>query len=159
MPYTAKINGFTLVELVMVIIITGILSVVVVPRFIGLETFQARGFYDQTLSMLRYAQKNAIAQHANVFVNVNAPAATLCLTYISDSNCASNDVNQVVLNPANSQKFSIVAPRHITIGSTTSTFSFSALGRPSPDAAVNLSIIGDGITRVIIVERETGYVH
>ena len=159
MTISKKNNGFTLIELIMVIVITGVIAIVAIPRFSGRQTFEARGFYDQTLSMLRYAQKIAIAQHTPTFVNVNGANGLICLTYLSDINCTNSDVNQVVRGPADQKAFSKVTPNGITIGSTNSSFSFSALGKPSPDATVQLSIIGDGMTRVITVERETGYVH
>ncbi|MDY7547913.1 prepilin-type N-terminal cleavage/methylation domain-containing protein [Glaciimonas sp. CA11.2] len=159
MTISKNSNGFTLIELVMVIVITGVIAVVAIPRFSGRQTFQARGFYDQTLSMLRYAQKIAIAQHTPTFVNVSSVNGTICLTYLSDINCINSDAKQVVLGPSDQQKFSKVTPNGITIESTNSSFFFSALGKPSPDATVQLSIVGDGMKRIITVERETGYVH
>lgn len=154
-----KITGFTLIELIMVLVITGILAIVALPRFMGRQAFEAQGFYDQTLSMLRYAQKNAIAQGTVTYANVNSATGTVCLTYVADSNCTVTDPNEIVLNPAEQRKFSNVAPSGITIGTSSASFSFSALGKPSPDASVQLSIVGDGTTRTINVERETGYVH
>ena len=154
-----KIKGFTLIELIMVMVIVGVLAVAAIPRFMDRQTFDARGFYDQTRSMLRYAQKVAIAQHANVFVNVSGATGTLCLTYVADANCSNTTPLQIVLNPADQKRFSKTAPGGITIASSVSPFSFSSLGKPSPDGMVTLSITGDGITRTISVERETGYVH
>lgn len=145
-----------MIELVMVIVITGILAAVALPRMFDSKTFQARGFYDQTLSMLRYAQKVAIAQHASVYVNV--AGATICLTYSPDPTCSNSTPLQIVLNPADQSKFSKTAASGITIGTTASQFYFSALGKPMPDAAVTLTINGD-IPRTITVEQETGYVH
>ncbi|TAF71567.1 MAG: type II secretion system protein, partial [Curvibacter sp.] len=49
--------GFTLVELVMVIVLLGILAVYAVPRMLNSGDFYARGFHDQSMAYLRYAQK------------------------------------------------------------------------------------------------------
>lgn len=148
-------SGFTLVELVVILVIVGVLAVAALPRFFDRQSFDARGFYDQALSMARYGQKVAIAQHANVFFNANAASNTICLTYVADAGCA-NPAG--VTNPADGNKFSKTAPAGVTLSASVS-FSFSALGKPDPDAAVSLGIVGDGMTRTITVERETGYVH
>ncbi|MGS0743395.1 pilus assembly FimT family protein [Glaciimonas sp. GG7] len=150
-------NGFTLIELVMVLVITGVLAVVAIPRMIDRKVFDMRGFYDQTMAMLHYAQKTAIAQRTHVFVNI--VGNTLCLTYVADITCSDANPLDIVLNPGDGQKFSRTAATGITLSTTASSFYFSALGKPSPDAQVQLTISGDGITRIITVERETGYVH
>ena len=49
--------GFTVVELVMVIVIIGIIAVVAVPRM-DTSTFRALEFHDRTVAALRHAQKN-----------------------------------------------------------------------------------------------------
>ena len=150
-------RGFTLTELILVLVITGILAIAVLPRFINTQTFEARGYYDQAMSMIRYGQKVAVAQGRPVFVNVSAANRTICLTYdTSDAGCTAPGG---VPNPGDrTGKFSLKAPESVSF-STSVTFAFTALGKPSPDAAVTFSIDGDGMTRTVAVERETGYVH
>lgn len=153
-------RGFTLVELVVILIIVGILAVVVVPRFMDAGSFDARGYHDQSLAMLRYAQKVAIARRTPVFVNVDQTSSTICLTFVADPGCTSGTG---VLNPADNQWFRRTAPDGVTFSASTS-FSFSALGRPQPDAGVSGPLISfnityDGVSRAVQVERETGYVH
>ncbi len=70
-------HGFTLIELIMVMVIVGILAVFVAPRFFDANVFKSRGFADQVQATLRYAQKEAIAQHRNVCVAMTASAVTL----------------------------------------------------------------------------------
>lgn len=149
-------GGFTLVELVVVIVLTGLLGAVAAPRFFERQVFDARGFFDQSAAMLRYAQKIAIAQHRDVFVNIDARAGTMCLSYVADAACT--NVANALVNPADQQRFLKTAPAGTVFGAST-MLSFSALGRPSPNSTTVLNMSGGGITRSITVEQETGYVH
>jgi len=144
-----------LIELISVLVILGIVSAIAVSRFFDYGSFDARGFYDQAAALVRYGQKVAIAQHRNVFVNANVASDTICLTYAADPSCASGTG---VLNPADQSWFSKTAPSGVTIA-TSVALSFSALGKPIPDAAATFQIVGGSMTRTITVERETGYVH
>lgn len=159
-PVSMWKKGFTLVEMVVTLIIVGILAVFAVPRLFDIGDFDARGYHDQALAMLRYAQKTAIAQRTSVFVNIDSGGGTICLTYAADPTCASGTG---VLNPADNRWFSKAVPAGVTLSNSQSFF-FSGLGRPQPDATVlgpviAFNIIYDGVSRPIRVERETGYVH
>ncbi|MBS1187475.1 MAG: type secretion system protein [Burkholderiaceae bacterium] len=146
--------GFTMTELVMVIVIIGILAVAAIPRFFDRQAFESRGFHEQIKAVVRYAHKAAIAQHRAVFVNTTVNA--ICLTYVADAACTNVTAADVVLNPANGQRFSQTAPANVSL--TAASFSFSALGQPST-GAVTIGVTGDGMTRNVVIERETGYVH
>lgn len=150
-------EGFTLIELVVTLIIVGIVAVVAMPRMSDTKDFDARSYHDQVISMLRYAQKVAIAQRISVFVNLTASGDAICLTYIADTDCTSG---AGVLNPANQQWFKKTPPAGVIL-SPSSSFAFSPLGSPIPDpgAAITLTINGGGVARLITIERDTGYVH
>ncbi|MEO8332277.1 MAG: prepilin-type N-terminal cleavage/methylation domain-containing protein [Gallionella sp.] len=156
-----EMTGFTLVELVMTMVIIGILAAIAAPRFFDKNVFQSRGFTDQVLASLRYAQKAAIAQRRNVCVAFTLPApSTVTLTI--DSNTPPDGV----CNPApagNLQSpvggpYVITAPAGIAFAALPAPvdFSFDALGRPT-NAPQTIAI--NGATGSVFIEAETGYVH
>lgn len=148
--------GFTLVELVVVLVVTGILGAVAVPRFFDRQVFDGRAFFDQTVAMLRYGQASAIAQRRDVFVNLDAGSGTICLSYVADATCS--NAASGLINPADQQRFLKTAPDGTAFGASAS-FAFSALGRPAPNITRVLAMRAGALTRSITVEQETGYVH
>jgi MSHA pilin protein MshC len=145
-----RVRGFTLIEIIVVMMLISILAVVALPRFFGAVTFSARGFVDEAKGMLRYAQKLAIARRANVYVSVSGGSIQLCF----DPLCA-----EPVLDPAvGTGSFSKTVPSGVTLTASSAVFSFDALGKPVPDSAVTLTVSAD-TSHTITVERETGYVH
>ncbi len=131
-------HGFTLIELIMVLVIAGVLAVVAIPRFFDRSVFQERGAADQVNAALRYGQKVAIAQHRNVVVNLSAGSNSSCGAELTGGAVDCVIPDNVAVAPALPQ-----------------AFEFNALGRPVPNAAATISV---GAT-VITVEAETGYVH
>lgn len=56
-------RGFTLVEMIVVIVLLGILSAVAFPRLQGTSNYQSYSLRSTILSSLKLAQKTALAQH------------------------------------------------------------------------------------------------
>lgn len=139
--------GFTLTELITVMVIVGIMGAMVAPRFFDKNAFASRGFYDQTISTLRYAQKVAIAQHRYVCVAITG-GNTIKLTQGAGTGCGSP-----LVNPADGATYSITAPTDVTVSNA--AFYFDALGKPSAKQSLTVS----GYATAITVETETGYVH
>lgn len=153
-----------MVELIVTIMIVGILAAVAGPRFFEIDAFRARGFYDETLAVLHYAQKTAIAQRRSVYVRLDGATETLTACYTSVFPCAA--VNQVP-GPYGEKPYTVTAASGVDL-QTTGTYFFDALGRPynaadtvptSTFTALTITIVGGGDTRTIKVEQETGYVH
>ncbi|MFO1321244.1 MAG: type II secretion system protein [Burkholderiales bacterium] len=143
------IRGFTLAELVVVILILGILAVVAVPRLATTSDFEVQGVYDQALSTVRYAQKVAIASRSTVRVAFAANAVSVC--FDGGGACGS-----AVTDPV--RNGSLRAAGSSTVTLTGTTFTYDGLGRPSP-GPVTVSVSGGGLTRTFTVEAETGHAH
>lgn len=143
--------GFTLPELIIVIAIIGILAVVAIPR-LQTKEFDERGFRDETLAALRYAQKAAIAQRRNVCAAFTAGSVSLSIASAAGD---ASPCNTPLASPSGATPYTITAATGVSFAATPTDFSFSALGRPSTGQTIQVSGIPDTIT----VETETGYVH
>lgn len=149
------VRGFTLIELVMVLVMLGVLAVFAAPRVFNRSDFEARGFHDQTLSTLRYAQKTAIAQRRAVCVAFTATSVTLTRASAeADSNCdtpLTGSRGEAVLQ----------APNNVGFTATPATFRFDGLGQPLEGASTPAprTIQVGNTDRTITVEAVTGYVH
>lgn len=153
-------------ELITVIVIVGIMSAMVVPRFFERSTFESRGFYDQVISTLRYAQKTAIAQHR--FVCATFTLNSVNLTYGSNSNCTTAPTG-TVLSPSGTPY--PITSTQATFSSVPTSLSFDCLGRPNT-MTVSTGVCGNTLAvlaamqtvqvsnaALITIEAETGYVH
>lgn len=79
----AKAGGFTLVELVMVMVLIGILSVVILPRLNSTSGFSSVLFRDELASTLRYAQKAATSRRRLVCASIAPGGVSLSVATAS----------------------------------------------------------------------------
>ena len=154
----ALAQGFTLVELIIVIILVGALAVFVAPRLLSISDFNVRGLHDETLGLLRYAQKAAVAQRRTVCVAFSASGVTLTIAAAAGSlACGVN-----LVGPRGDSPGSISGRSGAGYASVPADFKFDALGQPRNAAGTVLgaqTIQVAGAANTITVEGATGYVH
>lgn len=151
-------RGFTLIELILVIVLLGILAVVAIPR-LNTGDFDEYGYTEEAAAALRYARQAAVARNATVSAVFGSGAYRIC----SAPACPAAG-GAYLLNPGSGRPWNGAtkgqgqAPAGVTVG--TAALGFDGLGRPR-DAdgnllAANLSIaIG---SRSLTVQAETGHV-
>jgi MSHA pilin protein MshC len=158
-PLRVGLRGFTLIELIMVIVILGVLAVFAAPRLLNTSDFTARGFHDETLSLLRYAQKVAIAQRRTVCVTFTPSSASLTMASTAATfDCATATA---LSGPKGETPPTVTAKAGVGYSPTPGAFNFDGLGQPiaSDGSAKALQIIKITSAGDITVEAGTGYVH
>lgn len=135
--------GFTIVELVAVIIVLGILAAVGIPKFFNVDSYSGRAAYDELSGALRYGQKLAVASGCPVHAQVTASGYVLQ----QFDGCSSGSYVTLDDNHPLSQNSFADIPISPPV-----TIDFDAMGRSS--VAATISIAG----RSIAIVAETGYV-
>jgi len=156
-------SGFTILELIAVIAILGVLSVVIMPTASNVsgKVFYARGFHDETLALLRFGQKAAIAQRRTVCVNFSGKTS---VTLKIAATAATLDCETDLQGPKSGSNTgaSITAMSGVAYTTTPQNFNFDGLGQPvdALGALVGIQTIKVGnAAKMITVEPVTGYTH
>jgi len=169
-----------MIELIVVILLIGILSAIGASRFFSRSTYDAVAFAEQGRTMLRYAQKLAIAQNREVYVQGALDGVALCFEAAEPCRAAA----QVPAPSGDNSGSEATRSRCLADGKyarswycegwpagvsmtpvsgTLSSFFFNALGQPAVSggnfAGLKVVIAGDGVSSQIAVEQETGYVN
>jgi len=158
-------SGFTIIEILIVIVLIGIAAMIVVPMMSSAATMQIRAAANMVAADLEYAKSMAISRGQNFSVvfdkstesySIKDQAETIIqhpvkkgfpytVNFQSDSRLNRVNIVNVVFEPSSSQ-----------------TITFDYLGSPySGSSPLNSGIItleAAGITKTITVEPVTGYI-
>jgi prepilin-type N-terminal cleavage/methylation domain-containing protein len=128
-------RGFTIIELIMVVVLISILAVSVVPKFMDTSAISLQGGAAMVRADIRYTQELAMSTHA---------PKTITFT-------TSDTFYTVVSQTMN-------LPSRVSI-SNGATFTFNSLGEPTAGggSSVQITTVG-GSTKTITVESYTGRV-
>jgi len=141
-------QGFTLVELVTVMIILGIMSVVVGAKFFDNSTFKDTQYHQEILSAFRYAQKIAIASRCDIVITLGANNYSISYS----GNSGGTSCSGFVQHPAGRGNYSDTGTSLIT---PTPVYTYNSQGIATSTGAYSFSVGGHNIT----IEPITGYVH
>ncbi|HEX6735716.1 MAG TPA: type II secretion system protein [Azonexus sp.] len=149
-------GGFTLVELIVVMVVAGILAAFVVPKWRGGTGFEERGFRDQVAAALRYAQKSAVAARRPVCASFTTTPGSLTLR-IADAYGAADCAAGGPLAGPDGQAYVLTATAPAAFAAAPASLVFDAAGRPNAAASFSFSGLPGALD--LTVEAETGYVH
>ena len=171
-----KYHGFTIIELVTVMIIVAILAVSVLPRFDGTASYEAHTHRAQLISALRLTQQRAMQQTGNDITNTYN--SSFCHQIIIEEkrygiddrqDCANTDITRTNWTPDATGH--IVEDRYgisFTINNTASKIvTFNWLGQPndcdnsgtSGCTILVESAVEKGSNALRITIESEGYIH
>ena len=161
LPAMEAPRGFTLVELVVVILIMAILAVAAAPRFWDSGAFEGPAFAHELAAAARYAQKLAVtsgcpvrftipdATHYALLQPQNAP--------VHGGGCDAT-LTRAVPHPGTGEAFAGTAPTGVTIGTLT-TVDFQSSGAPRVSGAELTSDLSIALTGAAVrITARSGYV-
>jgi MSHA pilin protein MshC len=163
-------RGYTVVELVIVLVLMGILAANALPRFFAASTFDEMGYADSLLGALRYGHKLALASRCDTRVAITATGYALYQREIVDPgfdaafDCPSGALTRPVNRPGGST-WTGATPSGVAVGAL--DLYFDGQGRPrdtppSGEGTGNLLTVAPTLSvgaRSITLEPESGYAH
>jgi MSHA pilin protein MshC len=165
-------KGFTLIELVMIIVLIGIISVYAAPKLGNVASTKADAFTDKLRADIRYAQNLAMSQNRRYRVYFNAaPAPNPGYAVVNDANGNGTwgGAGEVVMDPAGNGNLSVTLNAGQFAGITFSAVGFSgnyvefnSLGVPFDSAgalAVNKNVTLSPGGTTVTVTAQTGAVN
>lgn len=149
-------DGFTLIELIVIIIIIGILSFIGIPRFQNtIDSINLKVASDKLMDDLRYVRNIGVNSHRNTWFNINVGLNSYSYGIYATPPLGNP---QTLIDPTTNQPAIIDLDDYSNVTITSETlgggFYYNWLGTPSVGGQV---VLNNTIT--IVVEEETGYIY
>jgi len=137
-------SGFTVIELIVVIVIIGILAATVIPKInfgTTSSTVSSWGAAYMIASDIRYTQECAMASMVSKSISFTSGQSVYTFPATTPSTSSLDPTGRL--------------PSGVTIGATI-TFTFNSLGEPEESTSNSVTVTVGGITRTITVTQYTG---
>ena len=148
-------RGFSLVELITVIVVLGILLAVAAPRMDGGRGVRELGFTGQLLADLRLAQRRAEADACDVRVAITATSVVI----MQRASLCSGAFTRPVAAPGEAgAALGASPPEGLAVSSTPAVFYFDAAGRALDSAGGSPADVSITVgARQLLITGATGY--
>jgi len=152
--------GFTVIELIIVIMIISIMAATVVPKILSSKGFEEYAYRDELIIKLRAIQLRTMQQTDSgkcLLIQVASSSIGLLATTPNAATCEvgySGESTTVYISDSHNINF--------TVSETLSSFSFSSLGKPIGCAAITpceimLTVVGESALSIKI--NKEGYIY
>ena len=158
MLYQSRTTGFTLIELITILVVLSAVTIFVIPRFFQQSSYDTLAFQQELKTAIRFAHKLSIASGCEVQVAITANSYTLLYPDNADANPTTCDppsafgANQIP-HPVQTGSYTGNAPTGVTIVNF-GNFFFNTLGSPSNSGTITINPGG----RQIVIQPLTGFV-
>lgn len=157
-------RGFTLIELVTVLILIAVLSVSAISQFASVSVYEKRLFLDEVKQAHRYA--NVLAKATGCSVEVRLTSSSYTLLHDNTSPCNMSlptfTSSSSVLRPVDLQNYTGTAPSGVSISGISSTYPLRFLPNGTVLSGTNAAITGTAVATVggkqMVVYGATGFV-
>jgi MSHA pilin protein MshC len=147
-------DGYTIVELVLVIVILAVLGAVAGPRFFDNAAFDERAYVDELASSLRYAQKVAVASGCRVRADIAAGSYSLAQQTPQAGHCDPADSSFAVqVRLSTGEVMNGTAPAGVTTAPAMALV-YDALGRTNLATNQTLTVGA----RTLLIQADSGLV-
>lgn len=168
-------RGFTLIELIVVMILITIISVTALPKFLGKAGTEEITVQDQLIAVLRLMQNRAMqntdsdACHQVLFtaLQLGSAAVNPCSATSAFSLQQQNDADQLRLSDTDITLILFNASNGGTVINPPFRFRFNSLGKPVEDTDLSQALFnGNGVrfvvqgtTNTAVCIESEGYIH